>query len=87
MHIIDPPEWMRSARCLDVDPDAFFPERGGSTKQARALCAECRVATECLQYALDDLDAIDNGIWGDTSPRERREIKRTRRKRAIRRVA
>ena len=79
---------MRSARCLDVpNLDLFYPERGGNTKQARALCAECRVRDECLAFALEDLDAIDNGIWGGTSPRERREIKRTRRKRGARRVA
>ena len=29
---IQKPTWQRSANCLGVDPDLFFPERGGSTR-------------------------------------------------------
>ena len=76
MDITEPPAWVDQARCRDVpNPDAFYPERGGSMKQVRALCAECRVRAECLAFALEVVDAIDNGIWGGTSPRgEHRRI-------------
>ena len=47
--------------CLEADPEVFFPERGGSTKEARAYCARCPVAGDCLAYALENHEAY--GIW------------------------
>lgn len=67
----DSTKWQEQAACRDVeDPDIFFPERGGSSKAARALCADCPVRAECLEYALANHE--DFGIWGGTSPRDRR---------------
>jgi hypothetical protein len=31
--------WMLEAKCLDADPEAFFPEKGGSTREAKRICA------------------------------------------------
>ena len=65
--VIESPEWMKQARCRDVaDPDIFFPERGGNTTEARALCAECSVMAECLELALGDPDCNTFGIFGGT---------------------
>ena len=33
--------WQDFANCLGVDPDLFFPERGASTKEAKAVCRGC----------------------------------------------
>jgi WhiB family transcriptional regulator, redox-sensing transcriptional regulator len=66
--------WMESARCLDADPDAFFPEKGGSTREAKRICGQCEVRDECLEYALDNDERF--GIWGGMSERERRRLKR-----------
>ena len=44
--------WQEQANCLGVDPDLFFPERGASTKEAKAVCRGCEVRAECLEYAL-----------------------------------
>src|SRR3954468_15767413 len=44
--------WQERANCLGVDPDLFFPERGASTKEAKAVCRGCEVRVECLEYAL-----------------------------------
>ena len=69
-------EWQDDAVCVQVDPEVFFPERGGSTKAARAACAECPVRARCLEYALNNKEAF--GIWGGTSERERRKLRRQR---------
>ena len=64
------------ARCLDADPEAFFPEKGGSTREAKRICAACPVRDDCLQYALENDERF--GIWGGLSERERRRAKRVR---------
>lgn len=66
--------WQSKARCLEVDPEIFFPERGGSSKAARAVCTQCPVAMECLRYALANREQF--GIWGGTSERERRKLRK-----------
>jgi WhiB family transcriptional regulator, redox-sensing transcriptional regulator len=66
--------WQAMARCVEVDPEIFFPERGGSSKAARAVCSECSVRQECLLYALANREQF--GIWGGTSERERRRLRR-----------
>ncbi|HET9254222.1 MAG TPA: WhiB family transcriptional regulator [Pseudonocardiaceae bacterium] len=71
---LDQPEWQERALCAQTDPEAFFPEKGGSTREAKQICAGCEVRAECLEYAL----AFDErfGIWGGLSERERRKLKR-----------
>ena len=66
--------WMLDARCLDADPEAFFPEKGGSTREAKRICSACPVRDECLEYALANDERF--GIWGGLSERERRRVKR-----------
>ncbi len=66
--------WMLEARCLDADPEAFFPEKGGSTREAKRICGICPVQQECLDYALERDQRF--GIWGGMSERERRRFKR-----------
>lgn len=68
--------WTDLANCLGVDPALFFPERGASTSEARAVCAGCVVRDECLEYALANSEKF--GIWGGMSERERRRIRKTR---------
>ncbi|WP_337558424.1 WhiB family transcriptional regulator, partial [Duodenibacillus massiliensis] len=29
--------------CAQTDPEAFFPEKGGSTRDAKRVCAKCEV--------------------------------------------
>jgi WhiB family transcriptional regulator, redox-sensing transcriptional regulator len=70
----DDREWMLEAKCLDADPEAFFPEKGGSTREAKRICAACPVREECLDHALANDERF--GIWGGLSERERRRLKR-----------
>jgi WhiB family redox-sensing transcriptional regulator len=67
-------EWQDEAFCVQVDPELFFPERGGSSKAARAACAACPVRGQCLEYALNNKESF--GIWGGTSERERRKLRK-----------
>src|ERR1700758_5525879 len=61
--------WQERANCLGVDPDLFFPERGASTKEAKAVCNNCEVRLDCLEYALRHGEKF--GIWGGMSGRGR----------------
>ncbi len=66
--------WQALALCAQTDPEAFFPEKGGSTREAKAVCKICEVRQECLEYALAHDERY--GIWGGYSERERRKLKR-----------
>lgn len=68
--------WQDRANCRGVDAGLFFPERGASTTEARAVCAGCVVRDECLEYAL--AHDIRFGLWGGRSERERRRMRRAR---------
>ena len=67
-------EWQERALCSQTDPEAFFPEKGGSTREAKKICQRCSVRSECLEYALAHDERF--GIWGGLSERERRRLKR-----------
>lgn len=73
---IDDLSWQDLANCRGADADLFFPERGASTRQAKAICRECSVRTECLEFAITTGEKF--GIWGGLSERERRKIRRQR---------
>jgi len=68
---------MLRAKCREAAPGEFFPSDGVGVDQARRVCAQCPVQTECLEYAL--AYRIDHGVWGGCSERERRRILRQRR--------
>ncbi|WP_022872295.1 WhiB family transcriptional regulator [Nesterenkonia alba] len=68
--------WQVDALCAQTDPEAFFPEKGGSTRDAKKVCAACTVKQECLDYALANDERF--GIWGGLSERERRKLKKRR---------
>ena len=66
--------WLGDALCAQTDPEAFFPEKGGSTREAKRICEGCEVRSECLDYALANAERF--GIWGGLSERERRKLRR-----------
>ena len=66
--------WQERALCAQTDPEAFFPEKGGSTRDAKKICMSCEVRAECLEYALAHDERF--GIWGGLSERERRRLKK-----------
>jgi WhiB family redox-sensing transcriptional regulator len=66
--------WQADSLCAQTDPEAFFPEKGGSTREAKKICGACEVRTHCLDYALANDERF--GIWGGLSERERRKLRK-----------
>lgn len=64
--------FLEDALCAQTDPEAFFPDKGCSPKEAKATCARCEVSTPCLQFAIDNDEEF--GIWGGLTARERRNL-------------
>lgn len=75
-----PETWRESSLCAQTDPEVFFPPRGGrGGEPARRICRRCPVQTECLEAALAKPQHEDDyGIWGGTSPKERRALRAER---------
>lgn len=69
--------WRAAAACRGVDQSAFFVGVGESSRKAKAICATCPVIEPCLEWALDHFEV---GVWGGTTHRERRAIRRERRR-------
>jgi len=70
---------MTRAACLDADPEVWFPIERAATGPALAICRDCPVQAECLDYALAH-DAR-HGVWGGLTERQvdglRRKARRT----------
>ena len=67
------PEWMASALCAQSLPDLWFPEGSGSSARiAKAICRECPVSIQCLDYAITNGEMW--GVWAGTTERQRRDI-------------
>lgn len=73
-----PGRWVLRAACRGAPkPDLWFPARGESTREAKAICRSCPVRDACLDYALENCEKF--GIWGGYSERERRRMRLARR--------
>jgi hypothetical protein len=66
------PAWRTKGVCQQVDPETFFPAPNEPADAAIALCRGCVVQGPCLAWALDVGDC--HGVWGGTTPRERRAM-------------
>jgi WhiB family redox-sensing transcriptional regulator len=65
------------ALCEQVDPDLWFPNKGGSVTAAKLVCRDCPVRSGCLEYALTHDERF--GIWGGLSEKERKKLRKARR--------
>lgn len=78
---IDPDvgNWRERAACKGQPVELFFPQKGGggvkAVKKAKVFCDVCPVAEPCLQYGVLVNDR--QGIYGGTTPLQRRAMKRT----------
>lgn len=81
--LTDGPAWMEKrapfAPCVQTDPELWFPEKGGSAREAHRLCEECPFLAACRAWALDHPAATAQGIWGGLSTRQRQQLLRDRR--------
>lgn len=72
--------WQAQAACRGRDATLFFPPATGELKEdklarearAKAICRECPVRNECLDFALDTREPY--GIWGGLNELERRRL-------------
>lgn len=67
---VTPEPWMAIAACRGCDPELWFSVKPADIARAKAVCATCVVAAECLQMAVDEV--ILHGVFGGLSPKERR---------------
>ena len=75
--------WREDVACRDADPDLFFPisTTGAALRQmeeAKRICRGCPVQIQCLAWAL--ASGVTDGVWGATTPDERRVIRSLSRK-------
>lgn len=75
------PDWLPQARCANADQGLWYPPKGGSAVEAKAICngdpnapvekfrRPCPVREQCLEWALTVGD--HQGIWGGLTARER----------------
>lgn len=64
--------WRTRGVCRGIDPETFFPAPNEPAEAAVALCRSCDVQGPCLAWALEVGDC--HGVWGGTTPRERRAM-------------
>jgi WhiB family redox-sensing transcriptional regulator len=78
-HDWDADDWRNRASCRDTNPELFFPigTTGLAIDQidsAKAVCAQCPVTHECLEFALATNQ--EAGVWGGTTEDERRKLRK-----------
>ncbi|GAA3664178.1 WhiB family transcriptional regulator [Nocardioides ginsengisoli] len=79
-------DWTSRARCRFEDPDLFFPTGTSESartqlEEARRICQQCAVRRPCLDLAL--ATESQDGMWGGTTPNERRRLRRGMRRQPV----
>lgn len=72
----DDKDWVQRANCSPLNAELFFPQKGGSTKEAKRICEECPVKLECLEDALENEEG--HGVWGGMTANERKTLRSKR---------
>jgi WhiB family redox-sensing transcriptional regulator len=74
-------DWMLFAACSELEvresDRLVFCGQGQSrpANQARAICAGCEVQGECLEFVLRNPEESEFGVWGGTTPGQRRRLR------------
>lgn len=71
-------DWFKRAMCKGKPAEIFFILREDKDQRVKrnmayAICNSCEVSKECLDYAITNREI---GIWGGTSDRDRRKMRR-----------
>jgi WhiB family redox-sensing transcriptional regulator len=66
--------WRLEAACREKPTALFFSERAETVAEAKAVCADCPVRSECLAFAQKTKQS--DGIWGGFDEDERRKLRR-----------
>lgn len=69
-----PEDWRDEANCLGIDVREFFAEKGHNVPPpVWRICSRCPVAQACWDWAL--ANHVDQGVWGGSTPSQRRRAK------------
>lgn len=70
-----PDDWQMHAKCLDTNPDLFFPEHDDyeTIAIAKKVCEYCPIKGFCLE---DGWTEKKWGIWGGFTPEERNHLRK-----------
>ena len=79
-----PDAWQEAGACRGPQASVFFPpphferkvDRLSRERQAKGICANCLVQTDCLEYAVSIGEP--HGVWGGMNETERRELSESR---------
>ena len=71
-------DFFDDAACQDADTTVFFPVSDTFAGEAKAVCATCPVAEQCLEYAISTHQS--DGVWGGLTAVERHRLVRRRQK-------
>lgn len=73
--------WSTLAACKGLDPQMFFPSSGENhlLSLAKQVCDRCSVKQQCLNEHLYE----EFGVWGGTSERQRRIMRRERKNHGV----
>ena len=69
-------EFFADAACQGADTAVFFPVSDTFAEEAKAICATCPVAEQCLEYAISTHQS--DGVWGGLTALERHRLVRRR---------
>ena len=78
--LIDPPAWMRHAKCAAADTDMFYAEQSDweSSQAAKDFCHGCPAIEPCLDSA-NQTPVEVYGVWGGMTSKERQNLRRRQR--------
>lgn len=65
--------WAEQGACRGSKSSLWFPEPGKNAPHALAICKECPVRAECLDYAMVNGERF--GVWGGTTEKDRRKLR------------
>lgn len=72
---LEVPTWTKDALCAEIGVEPYF----NNYERAKASCRGCPVINECLEWALNFNEDTDRyGIFGGTSPAERKKLRQER---------
>jgi len=69
-------DFFADAACQGADTTLFFPVSDTYADDAKAICATCPVAEQCLEYAVETHQP--DGVWGGLTAIERHRLVRRR---------
>ncbi len=74
MELLQDQDWRSQAICAKTDPDLWFSPGAVEHREAKRICRDCPVRSQCLSYAIEA--PVDHGVWGGLTERERRRRRR-----------